>query len=137
MEVQLTKLYSILKNDATLASLLGGTATDSRIYPVLNKQLEVFPCITYLEIDEGFNTVPRRTLNIVVNLSIYSKTSKGFVESVANRVNELLNYYKDTDDTIIYIKQVGGGADLPEPDRQLYRKLLRFRIWGKQPAPTI
>lgn len=131
MKVQLVKLYSLISADVTIRSLLGSTSEDSGIYPVLNKQLERFPSITYLENDEGFNTVPKNTLNIVVDFNIYSKTSKAHVENIATRLNEVLNYYKDTDATIIYVKQVSG-ADLPEPDRQLYRKLVSFRVWGRK-----
>lgn len=130
MKIHKIKVFNILSADATLKSLLEATDNDPRIYPLTTEQLEVFPCITYATLNGAFRTVPRKTLDIIIELHIYSKSSVSAVEDIAAEVNNLLNYYIDVDPTIVYMKQILD-EDMLEDDRELHHKVVRYQLWGR------
>jgi hypothetical protein len=133
MTAQLVKLITILGGDATLQTLLGGSISDTRIYPAISDQSETFPCITYQETGGGFRTTPSNVQDITVDLIIYSKDNKDAVEAIFSRVNALLNYYKQVSSypRIVYAKLVYS-ADDNDTDRRLFAKVARYQIWSKQ-----
>ena len=130
MKTQQEAIYTILKNDSTLQTLLGSFSDDYKIYPMISEKFEMFPCITYKVINSGFRTYPTRVQDIDVEFHIYSKDSKGNVEDIFTRLVYLLNYYKTVNTLIVYIKQ-SFEMDVPETDRALHGKVCRFQIWSK------
>jgi hypothetical protein len=128
------KIYSILSSDATLAALLGATASDSHIYPQIVNKLEVFPCITYEVVDEMTLNPPLNKQVIIMQFNIYTKeTGNGSnprdkLESIYSKLYSVLNYIKGQN-PIIYAIQRGGMYD-DQTDRQLFSKAIRFEIWA-------
>lgn len=128
MQTAIAKVLTILNADNSLKTLLGATAGNPKIYPALSPQFESFPCITYEEINGPFRSVPRGAQDTTLQLDFYSKTSKQNTEDVYTKVNELLNYYTDSDQLIQYIKQVMV-TDVNDTDRKLWHKVARYQIW--------
>jgi hypothetical protein len=136
MQTATKKIYTILKDSTALATLLGGTATDTRIYPAIINADQKFPCITFEVVSESTRSVPRNVQDIILQLDIYVKSpvntliGKQLVENIYTTVNGLLNYYQDTDPLIVYMVQ-SLAIDNNEIDRQMWRKTLRYQIWVK------
>ncbi len=127
------KIYTILSGDATLQTLLGGTASDKKIYPSISDKFEAFPCITYSVIAGEFRSVPKYARDITIEFHIYAKSypnrnSKSTVEDIFARMNTVLNYYSDTTPLIRYLRQ-SLEMDVPETDRQLFGKVVRYTAW--------
>lgn len=121
-------IVAILQNDATLQTLLGGSVSDKKVYPVLANQFENFPCIVYEEVDAPFRTVPKNVQDVLMQFRIYSKVDMEAVEDIYTRLNFLLNYYTDVVNPIVYMRQ-SLATDSSESDRQLFGKTVRFMIW--------
>lgn len=129
MQTHIQDIYAILKTDNTLKGYLGGTATDSKIYPSIADKFENFPCVTYTEITGSHRTVPANTQDINLQFTIFVRNDKQLLENIYTRINNLLNYYQDTN-RLVYIKQTLS-ADQNETDRQMYQKAIRYQIWAR------
>lgn len=130
MQIQTKKIYAVLIAGNALQTLLGGTATDKKIYPSISDKFEAFPCITYEIIASSFRTVPIRVQDISMEFHIYSKVNKQQVEDIYTELDNLLNYYRNTVQDITYIRQ-SYESDLNDTDRQLFHKVVRYQIWGR------
>lgn len=135
MQTVTKKIYSILASDSQLSTLLEATVGDTKIYPSISDQFEEFPCITYEVVDGTFRSKPANTQDMVIQLNVFCKDSATYqgkekLENIFSRVNTLLNYYFDTDPTIVYVRQANE-IDQNETDRLLFHKVLRYRIWSR------
>ena len=133
MQAAIKQIIAIFQADATLQSLLAGTATDKKIYPAISDQFEAFPCIVYDVISGIYRSIPFGEQDIVLQFTIYtnSKTSSGakqVIEDVYSRIVALVNYYNNDANNIVYMRQAGE-ADQNDTDRQLFAKMVRFQIW--------
>jgi hypothetical protein len=100
---------------------------------MITDQFEDFPCITYEVVEGSFRTVPKKVEDMVVEIRIWIKArpengSFGLLEDIHTRVNTLLNYYVERMNPIVYMRQ-DGEFFIPEQDRQLYSKVVRYRLW--------
>lgn len=129
MQTHIKDIYTILKNDATLKGYLIGTTTDSKIYPAISDKFESFPCITYEVVVGYYRTKPTNTQDITLQLRIFTRNDKQLLENIYSRINNLLNYYQDTN-RLVYLKQTLE-SDQNETDRQLYTKVLRYQVWSR------
>lgn len=129
MQKQLQDIYTILKGSNTLKTYLGGTSTDSKIYPAIADKFENFPCLTYAVIDSSHRTVPHNIQDITLQFDIFVRNDRALIENIYTTVNNLLNYYQDTN-RLVYVKQILE-RDSNETDRQLYRKTIRYQLWTR------
>jgi hypothetical protein len=126
----LEKIYTILSTDATLQTLVGGGATDKRIYPFTVDEPEEFPCVTYENIGGDENSVPINTQEIEIELRSYSKKSMLEANQIMERVKVLIRYL-GSDSPRIYWSKKTLEIDNPSNDRNLKGKITRFRFWSK------
>jgi len=122
-------IYSVLTADATLDGLLGATSSNSKIFPIIPKNFESFPCLVYKIVDSISATVPNGSRIIVIELRVFAK-DKTICENIFARINALLNYRQNWNKNIVYIRH-SGELDLPEEDRDLWSKIIRYQIWAK------
>lgn len=127
-------IYTLLSTDSQLQTLLGGTVSDTKIYPMISDTFELFPCITYKNVSGGMRIYPPNVEDLVFEFSIYCKNVPGGgqdkVEDIFTRLDNLLNYYGNQFNPVVYVLRTVD-TDLNESDRQLFRKVVRYRIWAK------
>lgn len=129
MQTHIQDIYTILANDNTLKGYLGATASDSKIYPAISDTFENFPCLVYEVITSMHRTVPFNIQDINLQFRIFTRADKTLIENIYTRLNNLLNYYQNTN-RLVYIKQVTE-ADQNETDRLLYQKVVRYQLWTR------
>lgn len=130
MKTVLEDFFSTLKSDTTLKNLLGGTTTNSKIFPIIPKNYEAFPCLTYQVWDEDSQSIPIGSGELVIEYRAYGK-DKTVCENIIERVKELLQYRQNWDKNIVW-SRYSGGLDLPEEDRNLWSRIMRVRVWVKK-----
>jgi hypothetical protein len=123
------EIYRVLTADATLDSLLEVSTNNSKIFPKVPKNFESFPCIAYSIVESSTATVPNGARFIIIEFRVFGKT-KTLCENIAERIHILLNYRQTWNKNIVYIKH-SGELDLPEEDRDLWSKVLRYQVWAK------
>lgn len=122
-------IYTVLVADSTLKTLLKGTSTNSKIFPIIPDNFEDFPCLTYLIVESDSRTVPYNATDIILEFRVFG-INKTVCENIKERVREILQYRQNWNKNIVWIRY-SGELDLPEEDRSLWSKVFRFRIWAK------
>jgi len=125
----LPDLYSKLANDATLAELLGGSATDTHIHPDRAADDKAAPYVVY-----GVNSAGDSDELLdaeVVDINIYS-ASATLNLNIHERIKSLLDLQDQvnipsTDYRIFYCKHVGGSTQY-EPEARLYHRVASYAI---------
>lgn len=82
--------YSILTGDGTLEGLLGGTGSDTKVYPVKDLGRAALPAVG-MTIVAGPSDIGRLIERPMLELEIQSKVSSDEVVSIASRIETLLN----------------------------------------------
>jgi hypothetical protein len=94
-----------LKADATLATLLGATAGDSKIHPTLMEQREALPAVVYQKVSDtpeyamgGETGLTRARIQINVWTAADPGASNGYAEAVAiaERIRMILSGFRGT-----------------------------------------
>ncbi len=129
MQTQTNLLYTYISTDSTLLGLLGGSSGDTHIYPASSNQFETFPCITYEEVVSETLNIPHNGEMTTVEFHIFARTSRVDLENIYTRLNNLLNYYYSTTN-IFWVRKIMG-MNMAETDRQLFHKVTRYKIWGR------
>ncbi len=83
-------IYSRLSGDATLQTLLGGTASDTRIYPIDRGAWASLPAVG-MRVTDGPSDVGFPINRPTVDLTIESKVSSAEVMGISARIETLLN----------------------------------------------
>ena len=122
-------IYAVLTADAQLKTLLGATAGNTKIFPVIPDNFEDFPCMAYSVMGGTFRSYPHGTEDLTLEFHIYDK-DKTHCEDIFKRLNDIINYLQKYDKTIVYVKQ-SSEIDLPEADRKLWGKVIRYQVWTK------
>lgn len=129
MKKVLEEIYKILTTDTSLLSLLESTSGNKKIFPEIPANWENFPCLTYAIVDSYSATVPNNSRITVLELRVFAKNTT-ICENVFDRIDALLQYKQDWSKNIVYIRQ-SGELDLPEEDRKLSSKVMRYQVWCK------
>ena len=126
-------VYTVLSGDSQLKTLLGATTLNTKIYPIIPDNFEAFPAIAYSVVGGSFRTAPHGSEDMDLEFHIYadntSNQGKAQCENIFTRLNYLMNYLQDWSKTITYIK-LGSEIDLPEKDRKLWGKVVRYQVWS-------
>jgi hypothetical protein len=91
--------YYLLKDDTTLKTLLGSSASDSRIYPIQSPEGATTPFIVYKVIDN--TTLDENILQAVIQFDCISD-SYDTAKSIRDRVQELIDVHNDITYSIPY-----------------------------------
>lgn len=83
-------IYARLANDAALAALLGGTATDTRIYPVADLAAAEHPAVG-MTLWNGPSDVGLPIDRPVLDLLVVSRVGADEVEAISSRIDALLD----------------------------------------------
>jgi hypothetical protein len=133
-------IITTISSDATLRTMLGGSASDKRIYPDVNNKFEVFPCVTYRIIGGDENEKPANTYQATVEFKAFvsfddpTNTPKTTAEELINRVHSVfrkLNIVTTVSGKVykMFNTQMTLLIDSPQEDRLLYGKIMRFDCW--------
>jgi hypothetical protein len=125
----LPDFYTYLKNDSTLATLLGGTSADPRIYPDAAPDGKSAPYIVYAVNDDG--DTDELLDHQTIDISMYASTPEANF-SIAERLKALLDKQdqisiSSTNYRIHWCKLVGGNS-IYEPDARLYHRVASYAI---------
>ena len=86
-------IYSTVKSDSALKEILGGTQSDSRVYPNV-AQVKSIPCVIYYA-DAPTNPINERwAYQQTISFEIYAKTLSQSL-AIQNRLYEIFNKYDD------------------------------------------
>ena len=116
-----------MKNDATLTSLLGATAQDSRIYPLSVGDFE--PSICYADTDiEDSGVVRTSRLELRISAKSYEK-----VTQIRDRLRELLNIAEDEvgftySGVIVMSSTLNGGGVLEFEGADVFQRFMYFDV---------
>jgi len=83
-----TVIYNLISTDATLLTLLGGTATDTKIYPIRSPQGKGYPYIDYNV--SGYGDIAEYLHSERITFKIVSKTYNT-AASIRDRLRILLD----------------------------------------------
>lgn len=124
-------IVNTLKNDSTLQTFVG-----ERIYPSgvdITPESGLFPQITFHTASDLTRTNPAGARDSVYQIDIWSILSQYEVEQISERILTLLNrtqFHSGYGSTVLRWQRQDAGNDLPEADRRIWRKSLRFRTWA-------
>lgn len=124
----LEQFYSLLSGDPTLQNLLGGTASDTRVKPQYPDEPDENPLIVWNEVINEARPIPLNAYDVTVQLDAFA-ISQDLVEDIADRINTLLNYYKQSTSPLILRMRRVLRTDNPATDRNMKGKILRYRVW--------
>jgi hypothetical protein len=134
-------LVNQLKNDSTLATLMGVTVPNLRIFSGavdIVKQLQNelgFPMIEMHTISESVRTVPLNTKDTMVQLDIWSRVSELQVQQIYERVMTLLNFQQtittgNVNGTTIEWQRSDGAVEEYSSDIRLWKVSLTLKVWS-------
>lgn len=121
-------IYSTLAGDATLKALLGGSASDSHIYPIERGLIAVLPAVGMRVVD-GPADASFGITRPAVDFMVASKTSSAEVVSISDRIKALL-HSKTLRGTglVIHIAKQTSSSDDFDPEAQEYIRDLRYSL---------
>jgi hypothetical protein len=134
MKPTIEKIIGVLRADNSLQALLSATLTSPHVFPHIPDMIETFPCITYEVADDPQNVLPTNTQTLEITFHIFSKTNRASVEDITTRVKQLLDSYKSytgVANSVNWVRRTAG-FDTNETDRQLFGKVLVYRIYAHQ-----
>ena len=118
-----------LKNDATIQ----GYVVD-RVYAAgIDIIPEILPAITVQDVSESIRTVPLGKKDIIIQVDIWSITNQLEVDNIYERIQTLINFRQLADDGTnqVYWMREDSMVDLPESERRIWHKAIRYRTWAK------
>lgn len=122
------KILERLAGDATLVTLLGGTADDKKIYPVRNVAGTAAPYIVYsLASESGEENINDARVQVKIVVDNYDYAT---ANSIRDRVNALLDIQDAIQNycTGVLWCQKNGGGDLEDADTEQIAKVIIFDV---------
>lgn len=129
-----TKIVSVLKADSTLTATV--PANNISVGPLDVTQetaaSHVMPQINIRPISESVRTVPLTARDTRVQLDIWSKNSELEVQTIYERVIQLLDYLGPYDQgtSHIFWQRLGGASSSYETSNRLWHYSQDFMFWG-------
>lgn len=121
--------FSALSADAQLQTLLGGTATDKKVYPVYNPGKSNPPSIRVL-IYGGGSDVALGVDRPIVDIMIVSKTGAAEMNTIGNRVDVVLNRKRlsGPNGTVLHLSHKVMEQDFYDDTSLEYRRVIRYSV---------
>lgn len=122
------EIYTLLSVDSALKTLLGGTATDSKIYPY-SAELSKVPCIVYILTPVADDAVKQRNR---LELRIIGK-SLATITAIDERCRTLLLTIGDkTLSSTVLNVEVNGGGNLSDTATQTTQTITYYNITNRR-----
>jgi hypothetical protein len=124
-------IANTIKND----SQIQGFVSD-RIFPIgvdITPEETLFPLITFFTVSDVIRTVPLGARDGIYQVDVWSRLSQLETEQIAERIITIVNFTKfNTGYGTVKLRwnRGDGAVDIPEMDRRIWHKVLRFRTWS-------
>lgn len=121
--------FSTLGGDNTLQTLLGGTATDKKVYPINFTGKGGAPAIR-VAILGGGSDVALGVDRPIVDIVIVSKASAAEINTIGNRVDVLLNRKRlaGPGGVVLHLSHKVAQRDFFDDPSLEYRRVLRYSV---------
>lgn len=121
--------FSALGGDNTLQTLLGGTASDKRVYPINYHGKAVAPAIR-VSILAGISDVGLPVERPVVDLVIVSTVSATEINTIGNRVDMVLNRKRlaGPNGAVLHLSHKIAQRDTFDDQSLEYRRVIRYSV---------
>ena len=126
-------LISILTNDATLnAIVLPESILTGPVDITMESQSSLtYPMIVLSLVSEVSRSVPSNTRDTHIQLDIWSRNSQLEIETIYERIIELLNYQSGNEGTAhLFWQRLGGAVDMFESERRIWHRPVTFVFWS-------
>lgn len=122
-------LFSALSGDATLQTLLSGSASDRKIYPIYHVGRADLPAIR-MAVFSGSSDIGLPVDRTTVDLLVSSKKNTTELNSITKRVDELLNRKRlsGPSGTVLHLCNKIYEADGYDENTLEYQKIVRYNI---------
>ena len=121
--------FTVLGGDSALQTLLGGSATDKKVYPITHVGKESLPAIR-IAVLSGASDVGLAIDRPTVDFLISSKTSTTELNAVSKRVDELINRKRlsGPNGVVVHLCQKVYEADGYDDQSLEYRRIMRYSL---------
>jgi len=121
--------FSALSSDTQLQTLLGGTATDKKVYPIFNQGKSNPPSIR-VAIHSGVSDVALHVDRPVVDVLITSKNSAAEINTIGNRVDVVLNRTRlsGPNGVVLHLSHKVAERDYYDDPSLEYRRVIRYSV---------
>ena len=121
--------FSTLSGDASLQTLLGGTATDKKVYPVFHQGKSNPPSIR-VAIYSGGSDVALGVDRPVVDVLVTSRNSAAEMNTIGNRVDVVLNRTRlsGPNGVVLHLSHKVAERDYYDDPSLEYRRVIRYSV---------
>jgi hypothetical protein len=121
--------FSALSGDATLQTLLSGSSSDKKVYPIFHVGRSDLPAIR-VAVLSGASDIGLLVDRSMVDLLVSSKKNTTELNTITARIDELLNRKRlaGPTGTVLHLCHKVYEADGYDPDTLEYRRILRYNI---------
>lgn len=121
--------FSALSGDNALQTLLSGSATDKKVYPITHVGKENLPAIR-IAVLSGASDVGLAIDRPTVDMLISSKTSTTELNAISKRVDELINRKRlsGPNGVVVHLCQKVYEADGYDDQSLEYRRIMRYSL---------
>ena len=133
-------LVATIVNDTQMQTLLNATASTMPVYPTdVDIQPEVFPANTYKDAGVTVLSRPQGMHVGIIQLDLWSTTSAIEVETIYERLGQLLNFKDSTTQSFsgaLWWIRENGVRDQHTPSRRLWNKQVDLKFWASKADNT-
>ena len=121
--------FSALGSDTQLQTLLGGTATDKKVYPVFHQGKSNPPSIR-VAIYSGGSDVALGVDRPVVDVLVTSRNSAAEMNTIGNRVDVVLNRTRlsGPNGVVLHLSHKVAERDYYDDPSLEYRRVIRYSV---------
>ncbi len=121
--------FSALSSDTQLQTLLGGTATDKKVYPVFHQGKSNPPSIR-VAIYSGGSDVALGVDRPVVDVLVTSRNSAAEMNTIGNRVDVVLNRTRlsGPNGVVLHLSHKVAERDYYDDPSLEYRRVIRYSV---------
>jgi hypothetical protein len=126
-------IINLLTTDPTLNAIVPATSIfTGPVDQTMESQASLtYPIIVLSQVSEVSRSVPLSTRDTNVQIDIWSRNSQLEIETIYERIIELLNYQSGNQGTAhLFWQRLGGAVDLFESDRRVWHRSSSYTIWS-------
>jgi hypothetical protein len=129
------KIAALLVNDATLTAIVPVENIFVGEVDVLAQYSSntgiILPAIVVTTSAESMRPVPSYCRDTQVVIDIYDNTSQIEVETIYERIIDVMSYLTyDKDTAHIFWQLLSGGVDVPESNRRIFHRSMTLQVWS-------
>ena len=121
--------FTALSGDATLQTLLSGSDSDKKVYPITQVGRSILPAIR-VAVLSGASDIGLPVDRSMVDLLVSSKKNTTELNTITKRVDELINRKRlaGPSGAVLHLCYKVYEADGYDPETLEYRRILRYNI---------